>query len=123
MKLTKEQKENYNKYFIDCIDIDEETNETDADKIIYLRDRFYSEYGWNIKRIGEQKAMIEWLQGLAVNIPYLNHTIIKLAIRFESITEEATDKEKEKILDNYWIFVGNIYLKLFKQYSLYELLV
>ena len=45
------------------------------------------EYGFMIKRVGKQKAMAEWLSGLALNIEYMNDDILKLAIEMGSIDE------------------------------------
>ena len=75
-------KENYKNYILDCIDSEDDliNQELTRDqKIQYLFDRFNSEYGWNIQRVGKYKAMQEWLSGLAINIPYTYFDIIELA--------------------------------------------
>jgi hypothetical protein len=93
-------------YLLECIEGDIETT----------KDRFTSEYGWRIDRIGKIRSIAEWLQGLALNIAFYNHDIIELAKAWGSIPEDATEKQKQKILDNYWIFMANKLHQLFEGY-------
>ena len=71
---------------------------------------YYSEYDWNIKRIGKLKAMTEWLQGLALDIEYTNGSIIQLAEEMDSIEPNPSNKLQSEILANYWRFMANIIL-------------
>jgi len=89
-----------------------------GEKIQFLKDCFNSEYGWAIPRMGEQKAIHEWLQGLpsAVHIAFYNSDILKLAILWGSLPENATEKQEDKILDNYWNFMANKIGQLFHGY-------
>ena len=97
-------------YILDCIDegLEGETLTTDQAKIKYLRDRFNSEYGWMVLRVGKLKACREWLQGLALNVDFYYYDIEK---RLESwgITEkshpEFIDGEWAE-LDRYWDRLG-----------------
>ena len=45
-------------YILDCIceGLENEDLNDDQEKIKYLRDRFNSEYGWMIRRVGKIKA-------------------------------------------------------------------
>jgi hypothetical protein len=54
-------KKNYKKYILECVELDNDEKElkTDQEKVKYIFDRFYSEFDWNVKRIGKQKAMIK----------------------------------------------------------------
>ena len=105
-------KENYKKYILNLIEVDgnEKPLTTDEEKIKYIFDRFNSEYDFQIKRYGKQKAMAEWLSGLALDIPYMNWEIIELAIEMGSIEKEPSDKLQEKVINNYWVFMANIIL-------------
>jgi len=107
-----EYKKNYKKYILDCVQLDNEEKElkTDQEKINYIFDRFNSEYGWNIERVGKHQAMIEWLQGLALDIEYWNDNIVPLAIKLGSIDENPSEKLKARVIDNYWSFMANIIL-------------
>ena len=60
-------------------------------KISQLYDVFEDEYGWAIKRMGEKKAIIEWLQGLpsSLDIPFYYDEISNLlyALGFDEVKE------------------------------------
>ena len=106
-------KENYKRYILDTIDevdCDDCKLTTDEEKIKYIFDRFNSEYDWAIERYGKVRAMTEWLQGLALNIPYMYDEIIELAIAMGSIDENPTEKLETKVINNYWSFMANIIL-------------
>ena len=105
-------KKNYKKYILECVELDNDEKElkTDQEKIKYIFDRFYSEFDWNVKRIGKQKAMTEWLQGLALNIEYWNDNIVPLAIKMGSIDENPSKKLQAKVIANYWSFMANVIL-------------
>ena len=105
-------KENYKKYILSTIETgsnDEPLNK-DQDKIKYIFDRFNSEYGFMINRVGKHKAISEWLQGLALNIEYWNDNIVPLAIKMGSIDENPSEKLQAKVIENYWSFMANIIL-------------
>ena len=107
-----EYKKNYKNYILSTIEEDQEGKpiKTDDEKIKYIFDRFYSEYGWNIERVGKQKAMAEWLSGLALDIEYYNLSIVELAVKMGSVEENPSDKMQGKIIDNYWNFMANVIL-------------
>ena len=70
-------KKNYKKYVLECLkneDIFTDKKPTDEELTNYLFDRFNSEYGFNIQRLGKQQALTDWLQGLAIGIPFYNDT-------------------------------------------------
>jgi len=103
-------KENYKKYILGTIEtgINDEPLKTDQEKIKYIFDRFNSEYGFMIERVGKQKAMSEWLSGLALDLEYYYSDIIKLAIKMGSIDENPSEKMQSKICEKYWDFMANI---------------
>lgn len=80
-------------YFNDC--------KTDKDKAVFLYGRFISEYGWRAQQVGELKALTEWLQGLALNIPYMNHEILKIA----GMLNES-ERKQDNFLGKYWKFMA-----------------
>ena len=87
-----EYKKNYKNYILSTIEEDGEGKPltTDKEKINYIFDRFNSEYGFMIERVGKQKAMSEWLSGLALDLEYYYSDIIKLAIKMGSIDENPS---------------------------------
>src|SRR5581483_9836688 len=86
----------------------DKTLETDAEKLQFLRDTFIAEYGFNIKQVGEFKALTSWLQGLpsAISIAFYNHDILKLAQSFGSLPKNASMEQEDKILNNYFPFMA-----------------
>ena len=80
------------------------------EKIDYLFNRFHSEYDWQIERYGKYKAMTDWLQGLALDIPYWNNELVPLAIEMGSIDNNPSDELQSKVINNYWEFMANIIL-------------
>lgn len=78
--------------------------------------RFNREYGWHSERYGEHNALTDWLQGLALPIHYSYYDIINLAKDWGSIPQNATEKQKSKICDNYWSFMANKLRQLFDGY-------
>lgn len=107
-----EYKKNYKKYILSTIEEDCEGNPIykDEDKINYIFDRFNSEYGFMINRVGKQKAISEWLSGLALNIEYYYNDIVNLAIKMGSIDENPSELLRNKVEQGYWDFMANIIL-------------
>ena len=105
-------KENYKKYILGTIEagINDEPLKTDQEKIKYIFNRFNSEYGFMINRVGKYKAMSEWLSGLALDIEYYNYKIVKLAKDMGSLDTDSTYKAEQKIINNYFDFMANIIL-------------
>ena len=103
-------KKNYKNYILSTIEEDGEGKPltTESEKIDYIFDRFNSEYGFMIERVGKYKAMSEWLSGLALDIEYYNDAIVDLAIKMGSIDPKPDDKLKNTVAANYWDFMANI---------------
>ena len=70
-------KDNYKRFILSTIetDINGEPIAKYIDKVDYLFKRFYSEYGFMIPRVGKQKAIAEWLSGLALDLPFYYNDI------------------------------------------------
>ena len=117
MKLTVAQKEEYKQYILKCIEEDFNGNEltTPVAKVKFIYERFISEVGWNIDRVGEMRAMVDWLADLALDIPFTYADITQLARHINCRT--YTDKEEEKICENYFPFMANLILQMFKTYK------
>ena len=101
-----EYKKNYKKYILSTIE--EEHGKTDQEKINHILDRFNKEYGFMIERVGQQKAMAEWLSGLALDIEYYYNDIVNLAVKMGSIDPNPSDQLRSKVEQNYWLFMANI---------------
>ena len=122
MRLTKEQNEIVLKYILDCISSEgyEENPTTDKEKVLFLKNTFIAEYGFKIKQVGEWKSFKEWLQGLpsVLNIVFMNCDILKMAKEWGTLSQNPTEKEEDKILNNYWDFMTNKTFKLFKKFKI-----
>ena len=107
-----EYKKNYKKYILDCVQTDNEDKpfKTDQEKINYIFDRFYSEYGFMVERVGKHKAISEWLSGLALDIECYYDDIVKLAIKLGSIDKNPSDKLRSKVEQGYFDFMASIIL-------------
>jgi len=108
-------KENYKNYILKCIDSEDELigkTLSRTEKIKYLFDRFYSEYGWLVERKGKFEAMQDWLSGLAINIPYYYSDIIQLAKDMGSVDNNLTEKQEDKICETYFGFMARMVLLL-----------
>ena len=107
-----EYKKNYKKYILSTIETDNNNKplNTDQEKINYIFDRFNSEYGFMVARVGKYKAMSEWLSGLALDIEYYYDDIVKLAVKMGSIDANPGDKLRNKVEQGYFDFMANIIL-------------
>lgn len=109
------------RYILNAIDASgyqEKELKTIKDKISFLKDTFYSEKGWEIERIGRGAAIKDWIQGLptCLHIAFYNCDILELAKTWGSLPINPTEKQEDKILENYWSFMANKISQLFEGY-------
>jgi len=93
----------YSKYKNNYINYILGMNETTPQE---LKERFYNEYGWAVARMGLYKACQEWLQGMALDIPYWNDELAPFAVQMGSLDKDYTEKEEQRVIDNYWSFMA-----------------
>ena len=111
---TKKYQENFKTYFLEVIksqDLPEDIK-TDKEKVNFIFDRFNSEYNHanNIRRQPNfQMRFAEWLQGLAINLPYNYNDILELA---KKLLETDQLKNENRIIKNYWSFMAYQIIKL-----------
>ena len=117
MKLTKETKEEIKQYCLDAINSDDTTFKNDTEKVQYAYTRFKEEFGHEIKRQGEFKAFAEWLQGLSLDIDYMNYEILGLAHKWGQ--NPTTETQEDKIISEWWDFMTNQYFKLFRAHKVF----
>jgi len=114
--------DNAKQLLIDCIDLSgyEKNITNPIDKIRAVEKIFYTEYGFMINRIGKLKALTEWLQGLpsVLTLPFYNVEILEIAKKWGSLKINATEKQEDKILLNYWNYMANQLLQLFNKKKL-----
>ena len=122
-----EYKKNYINYILDCVDIEDCTdidmpdvmsnkedyeNEIRYIKAKHILDRFYNEQGFYIAKVGKQKAIAEWLQGLPLRIEYYYIDIIELAKRMGSIEENPSKKTIERVEQGYFDFMALMIIEI-----------
>jgi hypothetical protein len=90
---------------------------TDIDKIKFLKKTFLDEYGWAVGRMGLQSAVESWLRGLpsSLTLPFYNDEILEVAKQWGSLPINATEKQEDKILNNYWKLMAANVVKLFRK--------
>jgi len=119
-RMTTDQKKVIDRFIIDTIETDGydyRGGSSDRDKLKFLADTFKDEYGWSIPRMGTQRALEEWFRGLpsVFSLPYNNYDIIQLAKQWGSLPNNATERQEDKILDNYWKFMAAKTLQLMRK--------
>ena len=122
-KRFREAADRFKEYFVSCINNKGYSNVrliTTECKLKFLHDTFIREAGWNIERVGEQNAFREWLMGLpsSINIEFENYKILQLAKRLGSLLENATDKQEDKLLENYWNYAAVKGFQLFNKFKI-----
>ena len=120
MNTTNKQHPVY-QYMIDAIDGEgyNKVLNTTEEKLQFVLDTFRSEYDHEIRRRGEYGAFTEWLKGLpsAFNIEYTNHDILQLAIKWGSIKQNATERQEDRIISNWFNFIMVKFFQLCKRYK------
>ena len=111
---TKKYQENFKNYILSVIDSGDLPKDikTDKEKVNFIFERFNSEYNYanNIRRTPNfQLRFAEWLQGLAINLPYNYNDIIELA---KKLLETDKLKNENRIINNYWSFMAFQIIKL-----------
>lgn len=77
-----------------------------------LYEKFKSEKGHDIPRIGEQKAIIEWLKGLGCECEFYYNGIAELMAKWTGDSVESQEQYiDERGDDVYWILLGREILK------------
>ena len=81
---------------------EEEALTTESQKVNFGSKRFESECGWNVKRVGKVNAVRDWLQGLALDVPYNNHEILENAKNAGIFYGEGREGAEDEFLGMYW---------------------
>lgn len=109
-------------YILDSIDSSEYgvDTPTDKEKLQFLFDMFKNEQGYNIGRMGLHGAFMEWIQGLpsSFNIDFNNYDILQLAKKWGSLPANATERQEDKILANYWNLITVNTFQLFRKFGI-----
>jgi hypothetical protein len=96
---------------LDAYDIEEGT---EFENIQNVHKIFLSEYGHEVKRIGEVKAFKEWLQGLpsVLTVPFYNGEILNIAYLHGMIKANASEEDEDKFLNEYFEKLSSAFFTL-----------
>jgi hypothetical protein len=113
-----------NAYILDCIDSEayEVETTTDLEKLQFLADTFKNEYSHGIKYYSSaQEAMRQYIMGLpsVFNVAWENYRILEIAQRWGSLGADATEKEQDKILANWFNLIAAKTLQLMAKHHIY----
>jgi hypothetical protein len=105
-------------YLIGCIGSEDVELITVADKITHTRKDFYGSQEWNVKRVGEQVAVKDWLQGLpsSIGIAFMNYEILQIAVKWGSLPADYTERQADKILENWFNLLAAKLCQLWRGY-------
>jgi len=95
--------------YIESVVIEQTETTTPKEAYTEIFRRFNAEacYPDNLKRIPNNQARFaDWLQGIPVNIAFNNYEILQLAKSWNSLPEHPTERQEDKILENYWLFMA-----------------
>ena len=89
----------------------ETVEDTIQARLTFVVDCFNSEYNTehNRKRYGSKTNIFaQWQMGAPsiFSVEYRNHAILELAKEWEALSETATEREEEKILNNWFNFAA-----------------
>lgn len=124
MGRIKERREAWEKYIIKCINTEGYTDEqktTDKELLEFLAGVWKREYIYleNLRRYGNyQRLFTEWCMGLpsAFSCEFKNYDILELAKTMGVIGK--TESQQDKIIKDYWQFLGSKTLQLFRKYKI-----
>ena len=113
-------------YILDSIDFsDYDINpESEKDKLQEVFNQFKRTaiYDNNLRRFKYNLTDIfaDYLMGLPsfLNLAFTNYEILQLAKSWKSIPEDATEKQEDKIISNYYNFMAVNFFKLFRKYKI-----
>ena len=64
-------------------------------------------HAFNKQQIPDNQARFaDWLQGIPLSIAFANWEILELAVKWGSLPENASEKQEDKIIENYWLFMA-----------------
>jgi hypothetical protein len=115
-----------NAYILDCINSEGYVKElnSDKEKLQHLADCFNSEFNYpeNKKRYpNTQQRFTEWIMGLpsSFGIDFYNSDIIRISKEWGSLPENATEKQEDKIITNWFNFIAAKTLQLMSKHDIY----
>ena len=92
--------------------------ETDTEVADYSKGRFEGETRYDKRKFNNtQERLADWLRGLPFQLPYWDEDIINLAKSWGTLAADATEKQEQRIVDNYYSFMAYQILKYWERYA------
>ena len=91
-------------YILECLSDEDHglDNPTDTQLWAYVNNRFMSEYGYLVGRVGLQNAIREWLMGLAINVDYTYCDIEQRLKDWGVLSGNESENKLDKEVDLDW---------------------
>jgi hypothetical protein len=108
-------------FLLDSIEIEENENATDKEKINYFFDCYDREFNHDYNKRyypNEQERLKNYLQGLPsfINIPYYDWDILELYKELNGI-KTLSSKKEESVLKYYWDKIAFTLIQLKRKYN------
>ena len=108
-------------FLLDSIEIEENENATDKEKINYFFDCYDREFNHDYNKRyypNEQERLKNYLQGLpsCINIPFYNWDILELYKQLNGI-KTLSSKKEESVLKYYWDKIAFTLIQLKRKYN------
>lgn len=102
-------------YLAEATEVDGNDQATEQERLNHLVERLKAEVGWMIKGdgSGRYEAAIHWLQGLAINVEYLNSEIPSTVLKLHGLEGETlTDALSERLINGWWRHLADNVVRL-----------
>lgn len=100
---------NWKKHLVDSIDTQGfedceyyTDSQNDSDLLRFTYNRFMSEKGWQVKKDDLTVAVNDWLSGLALDIAFENHDILKLGQQWGELGESPSQDREEYFIQHWF---------------------
>lgn len=111
-------KEIIDNFLFEHIDNIDEPKESHTEVARYSKERFENETRHDKRRrLSTQHKLADWLRGLPFQLPYWNEDVINLAKSWGTLAQDATEKQEQKIVDNYYNFMAFHIMKYWEHHG------
>jgi len=116
-----------NAYILEAIDTDgydlDKQPETEAEKLQFLAEQFKREVNvpYELKKWGNyQTVFSQWLAGIpsCFNVDFANYRIIEIAKEWGSLAQDATEKQEDKVLSNWYNLIAFKTMRLCQRHNI-----
>lgn len=99
-----------------------EIENTEAARLAFVVECFNNEFWYKENRIRYKnpvRGFSEWLMGLpsVIHIDYTYYDILRIAVEWGSLQEGATERQEDKIIDNWFNFIANKFFQLCRKHK------